>query len=151
MQARSGFYKAYAERLASWGYVVVQYNLPLFRVIPDANEVCFDAFLPCEIHTNAFFKASQVLCRSCRGCEQGQTRPGSTASAQGPPMRIAFCFYTEAELMQVRYLDGLIKWLEKENQKSGSPLHAAVDTGRIASAGHSRGAKLACLHFAGAI
>ncbi|CAK0760866.1 hypothetical protein CVIRNUC_002807 [Coccomyxa viridis] len=86
-QARSGFYKAYAERLASWGYVIVQYNLPLFWVIPDANEA--------------------------------------------------------------RYLDGLIEWLEKENQTSSSTLHGAVDTARIASAGHSRGAKLACLHFAG--
>ena len=39
MQARSGFYRAYAERMASWGYLVVQYNLPLFWIIPDANEV----------------------------------------------------------------------------------------------------------------
>ena len=60
-------------------------------------------------------------------------------------------FYYEAELVQVRYLDGLIKWLERENQTSSSTLHGTVDTARIASAGHSRGAKLACLHFAGAI
>ena len=39
MQLRSGFYKAYAERMASWGYVVVQYNLPLLWIVPDANEV----------------------------------------------------------------------------------------------------------------
>jgi len=42
MQARSGFYKTYAERMASWGYLVIQYNLPLFWIIPDANEVWCD-------------------------------------------------------------------------------------------------------------
>ena len=66
-------------------------------------------------------------------------------------MRTIIAFYCEAELVQARYLDGLIEWLEKENQSSSSTLHGAVDTDRIASAGHSRGAKLACLHFAGAI
>ena len=60
-------------------------------------------------------------------------------------------FHYEAELVQVQYLDGLIEWLERENQTSSSTLHGAVDTARIAGAGHSRGAKLACLHFAGAI
>ena len=69
VQARSGFYKAYAERLASWGYVIVQYNLPLFWVIPDANEVCFDAF---QTRTTAFLKASHILCLICRDCAQWQ-------------------------------------------------------------------------------
>lgn len=41
LQARSAYYKAYAERMASWGFLVVQYNLPLFWVIPDANEADF--------------------------------------------------------------------------------------------------------------
>ena len=65
-------------------------------------------------------------------------------------MRTVIGFHFEAELVQVRYLDGLIEWLGKENQTSSSTLHGAVDTSRIAGAGHSRGAKLACLHFAGA-
>ena len=39
VQARAGFYQAYAERMASWGFLVVQYSLPLFWIIPDANEV----------------------------------------------------------------------------------------------------------------
>ena len=77
-------------------------------------------------------------------------RPGPAASAEVSGTRIMFCYHCEAELVQVRYLDGLIEWLENENQKSSSTLHGAVDTDRIASAGHSRGAKLACLHFAGA-
>ena len=65
-------------------------------------------------------------------------------------MTTVICSHSEAQLAQARYLHGLIEWLENENQKSSSTLYGAVDTDRIASAGHSRGAKLACLHFAGA-
>lgn len=38
---RSSFYRAYASRLASWGYVCVQYDDPLLKVIDDATEVRF--------------------------------------------------------------------------------------------------------------
>ncbi len=38
-QFRASYYAAYAERLASWQYAVVQYNTPLFDVIDDADEV----------------------------------------------------------------------------------------------------------------
>lgn len=40
-QMRASFYRAYAARLASWGYVCVQYDDPLLRIIDDATEVCF--------------------------------------------------------------------------------------------------------------
>jgi hypothetical protein len=39
MQLRSSFYRAYARRLASWGYVCVQYDDPLLTIIDDATEV----------------------------------------------------------------------------------------------------------------
>lgn len=41
LQARLEYYAAYAQLLASWGFVVLQYNLPLFRIVKDAAEVCF--------------------------------------------------------------------------------------------------------------
>ena len=51
--------------------------------------------------------------------------------------------------MQVRYLDGILEWLDQQNRDDASALHSIVDLTRIGTAGHSRGAKLACLHFAG--
>ena len=54
-------------------------------------------------------------------------------------------------LMQVRYLDGLIGWLDEQNRNAISALHGIVDMDRLATAGHSRGAKLACLQFAGSL
>ena len=53
--------------------------------------------------------------------------------------------------MQVRYLDGLLEWLDQQDRDEGSPLHGIVDMTRIGTAGHSRGAKLACLQFAGCL
>ena len=50
--------------------------------------------------------------------------------------------------MQMQYMDGLLDWLAQENADSQSALHGMVDMDRIATAGHSRGAKLACLQFA---
>ena len=55
----------------------------------------------------------------------------------------------EELLMQVRYLDGILEWLDQQNTHEGSALHGVVDMTRIGTAGHSRGAKLACLQFAG--
>lgn len=51
--------------------------------------------------------------------------------------------------LQVRYLDGILEWLDQQNTHEGSALHGVVDMTRIGTAGHSRGAKLACLHLAG--
>ena len=52
---------------------------------------------------------------------------------------------------QVRYLDGLLEWLDQQDRDVGSPLCGNVDMTRIGAAGHSRGAKLACLQFAGSL
>ncbi len=50
--------------------------------------------------------------------------------------------------LQIQYIDGLLDWLAQENADSQSTLHGMADMDRIATAGHSRGAKLACLQFA---
>lgn len=39
VQMRSSFYAPYARRLASWGFLVVQYDTPLARIITDQAEV----------------------------------------------------------------------------------------------------------------
>lgn len=39
LQLRASWYRAWARRLASWGFAVVQYDDPLLRIIPDAIEV----------------------------------------------------------------------------------------------------------------
>lgn len=38
-QMRTSFYRMYAARLASWGFVAVQYDDPLLKIIDDATEV----------------------------------------------------------------------------------------------------------------
>jgi hypothetical protein len=48
----------------------------------------------------------------------------------------------------VNFLDGILSWLADENQSKDSQLYGLLDFDRVAVAGHSRGAKLACLHFA---
>jgi hypothetical protein len=42
MQAKASWYKATATHLASWGYVVMQYNLPgLFPIVLDRIELTY--------------------------------------------------------------------------------------------------------------
>ena len=47
--------------MASWGYLVIQYNLPLFWIIPDANEVGRSKTLQ-----KWRILQWQVTCRACR-------------------------------------------------------------------------------------
>ena len=39
MQARLSYYQDYAEHLASFGFILVQYENPPLRIIPDKYEV----------------------------------------------------------------------------------------------------------------
>ncbi len=39
MQMRASFYKGYATRMASWGFAVLQYDVPVLTTLPDAPEV----------------------------------------------------------------------------------------------------------------
>lgn len=49
----------------------------------------------------------------------------------------------------MQFLDSLLTWLREQNQSEDSRLHGLLDLERIAVAGHSRGAKLAALQYAG--
>lgn len=41
VQARASYYHAIAQRVASWGYVVAQYDTPLLRIFNVSSEVRF--------------------------------------------------------------------------------------------------------------
>lgn len=38
-QGRMYYYEAYAQRLASWGFAVAQYDVPMFSIVKDGTEV----------------------------------------------------------------------------------------------------------------
>jgi hypothetical protein len=50
--------------------------------------------------------------------------------------------------LQVHFLPKILEWLKGLNELPGTPALGKLDAGRIAVAGHSRGGKLAALHFA---
>lgn len=84
-QMFSTYYKDYADFLGSWGYVIVQYDLPAMTITTDK--------------------------------------------------------------LELKYLDPLLDWLQDENSNAGSFVHGLIDMERIATAGHSRGGKLATFHL----
>jgi len=52
--------------------------------------------------------------------------------------------------VQMGCLDQVLdNWLVEKIQDPSSELHGKIDTGKMVIAGHSRGAKLAALHYAG--
>ncbi len=85
---RASFYQAYAQRLAAWGFAVLQYDAPLLRIVEDVKEL------------------------ECLHC--------------------------------------ILVWLAAENERPGSCVYGKIDLASVGIAGHSRGGKLAALHFAGA-
>ncbi|PNH11638.1 Chlorophyllase-1, chloroplastic [Tetrabaena socialis] len=51
--------------------------------------------------------------------------------------------------LELGYLPPLMSWVAAQGARSGGPLFGLPDTTRTATAGHSRGGKLAALHYAG--
>ena len=51
--------------------------------------------------------------------------------------------------MQLEYLDQILDWAQQQSLAGGSDLHGLLDLSRVGCVGHSRGGKLAALHFAG--
>ncbi len=51
--------------------------------------------------------------------------------------------------MQVGYLQDILRQLRQDTEDAASPLFGMLDLQRLATAGHSRGGKLAALHLAG--
>ena len=51
---------------------------------------------------------------------------------------------------QLTFLAPLLEWLEEQNATTGGFAGGMLDLDRLAVAGHSRGGKLATLHFASA-
>ena len=50
--------------------------------------------------------------------------------------------------LQVQFLPRILEWLKEVNELPGTPAHGKLDASRVAVAGHSRGGKIAALHFA---
>jgi pimeloyl-ACP methyl ester carboxylesterase len=103
-QSRASMYRPLARRLASHGYAVLQYNAPLLKIVPDAEELPFLG----------------AACGWLRRRVDGGGGGGGGPQEEGAP-------------------------------PSGAPLvppSTQLDWGRAAVAGHSRGGKLAALHYA---
>ena len=56
-----------------------------------------------------------------------------------------------SSLLQLTFLSPLLDWLEEQNSTAGGFAEGLLDLTRLATAGHSRGGKLATLHFASAL
>ena len=52
--------------------------------------------------------------------------------------------------VQLEFLDPLMAWLAEQNVAPGGFAEGKLDLNRVGVAGHSRGGKLAALHFVGA-
>ena len=53
--------------------------------------------------------------------------------------------------MQAQFLGPLLDWLAAQNNDSSSPAHGMLDLKSVAVAGHSRGGKIAALHYASGV
>jgi len=51
------------------------------------------------------------------------------------------------DAIEVQFLSKILEWLKGVNKLPGTPAEGKLDANRIAVAGHSRGGKLAALHF----
>lgn len=100
-QARASYYAPLARRLASWGYVVLQYNAPALTIIPDAAEMPFVGealkWLKAASSGDAAQPALQGRADLNRLVVAGHSRGGklaalhySSGSVAGLPIRSAF-------------------------------------------------------------
>ena len=117
LQLRSSFYKAYAQRLASWGYAIVQYDTGILPILTTAAEVC----------------ASSV----CTVLVKRLHMPGRPVLLMGlTELTIGLRF------LQLTFLPQIMTWAQQQEQ-----LGLKLDLGRTAVVGHSRGGQLAALHL----
>lgn len=78
-------------------------------------------------------------------CLCGKTALGCKCSySQYTPLQCSVCVCKQ----QVAFLDGLLEKLQGDTRDESSPLYHQLDLARLGVAGHSRGGKLAALHFA---
>lgn len=50
--------------------------------------------------------------------------------------------------LQLQFLPAILNWTAQLSDATGNPASGRLDTTRVAVAGHSRGGKLAALHYA---
>ena len=81
------------------------------------------------------------------------SRSGACVGMQGASHRPCSGTYADTDgstaCLQLGFLGAVLDWLAEEQASHKSALSGMLDLSCIGTAGHSRGAKLAALHFAG--
>jgi hypothetical protein len=134
-QLRAGFYDNYAARLASWGWVVVRYDLELLDLVPAAVEVkgagaVAAGAVKCVGHgaMSAGRERRRGAVPLLRPSSTPQPHPPSRPPPTPPPSNL--------QPPKAGYLPHILAKLAEVNADSGSPWHGRLDLSRLAAAGH---------------
>lgn len=141
--------RPYAEHLCSWGFSVLQYNAPPWKIVKDSIEL---QFLPAILD---WLRANDDGAPQHAPADAGP--PGAHIAPDGTRGASATSALTRSAQCAAPHLPGSpLGAVDRESTAIPSP-HAArdapgaggaIDWGRVAVAGHSRGGKLAGLLFA---
>lgn len=81
-QMRASFYKGYAARLASWGFIVLQYDVPFLTTLPDTPEVRRAA--SCSVVVFLSRDPLHELCLNKRNIQYEEIAPSRHNAMHGP-------------------------------------------------------------------
>jgi pimeloyl-ACP methyl ester carboxylesterase len=146
-QSQAAWYRPFAARLATWGFAVLQVRWRGACCAPRGPGT-----------------SERRCCAACRGCWLlgRPAPPAPTAALPGPGTRAAPARpaapappqYTTPPLRiisdadELSFLPALLAWARSSSATPGHFCHGCLDVGALCVAGHSRGGKLAALHFA---